>query len=124
MKFLKAILAIAFLSSPGLVQAKTLYTLLETCRSQYLNKPGIGIYKNALCITELNVQQGEIDGGLVLFKGLGKADIDEHSLGNEIDFYMGWRHRFEWVETYIRLSYFMNDFPPPRGGISMAKDDQ
>ena len=39
---------------PWQVHAASRYTLLETCRSQYLNKPGIGVYKNAVCTTEFS----------------------------------------------------------------------
>lgn len=100
------------------------YTLTLTCRPQYLNKPGIGVYKNAHCFTEFIAKYREVEAGIELFKGLSIRNFDDHSLGNEIDFFLGWSHKFEYVETHFRLSYFMNDFPPPRGGIDMATDDQ
>lgn len=67
MKILKVMLVMAFLF-PGLAQAKASYTLLETCRSQYLNKPGVGVYKNAVCTTEFNIKKGEIDGGIAFLR--------------------------------------------------------
>lgn len=98
-------------------------TISQGFRDHYRNLPGIGVYKNALTFSELNVKRGEFDVGIWASMGLGKRDIFDHQLGNEIDFYLGWRRRWEErFETYLRASYFMNDF---RGsGIDYARDDQ
>lgn len=99
------------------------YFFTQGFRSEYLNRPGIRIYKSAFTFSEASAKCGEWDAGVFASMGLGQRDVLKRNFANEIDFYVGWRRRWEErFESYIRLSYFMNDF---RGsGIDYARDDQ
>lgn len=95
---------------------------------QYRNLPGIGVYMNTRTTSEIAMQCGEFGIGLWGSMGLGKKDIFKRHSGNEIDVWIDWRRRWNEmfgtyiVESWIRLSYFNNDFQG--SGIDYMRDDQ